>query len=129
MYAHDADDRPKQTVARTAPRDLWNDRTGVISPQVLQKFYVSVTPKIAVPISKLAARQVLSAYEIWCIDMTSADVASAFRIEDEAKLGFWHALIIASAVKAGAAKLLTEDLNSGQLVAGVFIENPFANNR
>jgi predicted nucleic acid-binding protein len=126
VYAHDVDDRSKQAVARDALRGLWNDATGVISPQVLQEFYVSVTRKIAAPISKEAARQVISAYAIWCIDVTSADVAAALRIEDDAKIGFWDALIIASAAKAGATKLLTEDLNPGQVVAGIMIENPFA---
>jgi predicted nucleic acid-binding protein len=46
-------------------------------------------------------------------------------IEDEAKIGFWGALIVAAAAKAGARRLLSEDLNAGQTIAGVLIENPF----
>jgi predicted nucleic acid-binding protein len=126
VYAHDIDDRSKRAVARDVLRELWNDGTGVISPQVLQEFYVNVTRKIAVPISKGAARRVISAYAIWCTDVSSSDVTAAFRIEDEAKIGFWDALIVASAAKAGATKLLTEDLDPGQIVAGIIIENPFA---
>ena len=126
VYAHDIDERSKRAVARDVLRDLWNDRNGVVSPQVLQEFYVSVTRKIAVPISKEAAREVVSAYAIWCIDVTSADVTAAFRIEDEARISFWDALIVAAAAKCGATKLLTEDLNPGQVVSGVTIENPFA---
>jgi len=125
VYAHDVDDLSKHDLARDALRELWNDGTGVLSPQVLQEFYVNVTRKIATPLAKDAARLVVSTYTIWCIDVTSADVAAAFRIEDEAKLGFWDALIIASASKAGAARLLSEDLNAGQTIAGVLIENPF----
>jgi predicted nucleic acid-binding protein len=126
VYAHDIDERSKRAVARDVLRDLWNDGNGVVSPQVLQEFYVSVTRKIAVPISKEAARQVVSAYAIWCIDVTSADVTAAFQIEDEARISFWDALIVAAAAKCGATKLLTEDLNPGQVVSGVTIENPFA---
>jgi predicted nucleic acid-binding protein len=126
VYAHDIDERAKRAVAREVLRELWNDGTGVISPQVLQEFYVSVTRKIVVPISKAAARQIISAYALWCTEVTSSDVAAAFRIEDEAQIGFWDALIVAAAAKSGAAKLLTEDLNPGQIVAGVMIENPFA---
>jgi predicted nucleic acid-binding protein len=114
VYAHDIDERSKRAVAREGLRDLWNDGTGVVSPQVLQEFYVNVTRKIAVPISREAARQIVGAYALRCTDVTSSDVAAAFRIEDEA------------AAKSGAAKLLTEDLNPGQIVAGVMIENPFA---
>jgi len=126
VYAHDIDDRSKHELARDALRELWNDGTGLLSPQVLQEFYVNVTRKIATPLAKDAARLVVSTYAIWCVDVTSADVAAAFRIEDEAKIGFWDALIVASASKAGAARLLSEDLNAGQTIAGVLIENPFS---
>jgi predicted nucleic acid-binding protein len=126
VYAHDIDDRSKRAAARNVLRDLWNDGNGLVSPQVLQEFYVTVTRKIAAPISKEAARQVVSAYAIWCIDVTSADMTAAFRIEDEARISFWDALIVAAAAKGGATKLLTEDLNPGQVVAGIKIENPFA---
>lgn len=126
VYAHDVDDLVKRDLARDALRGLWNDGTGLLSPQVLQEFYVNVTRKIATPLAKDAARQVLSTYAIWCVDVTAADVAAAFRIEDEAKIGFWDALIIASASKAGAARVLSEDLNAGQTIAGVLIENPFS---
>jgi len=126
VYAHDVDDVSKHDLARDALRELWNDGTGVLSPQVLEEFYVNVTRKIAMPLAKDAARLVVSTYAIWCVDVTSADVTAAFRIEDEATIGFWDALIIASASKAGAARILSEDLNAGQTIAGVLIENPFA---
>ena len=35
-------------------------------------------------------------------------------------------LILAAAVKSGATRLLSEDLNPGQKIAGLHIENPFA---
>jgi predicted nucleic acid-binding protein len=126
VYAHDVDDRLKHDLARNALRGLWIDGTGLLSPQVLQEFYVNVTRKIATPLAKDAARLVVSTYAIWCVDVTSADVAAAFRIEDEAKIGFWDALIVASAAKAGAERLLSDDLNAGQSIAGVLIENPFS---
>ena len=125
VYAHDLDDRVKHTAARDVLRALWDDGAGVLSPQVLQEFYVNVTRKIAKPLAKSTARQVVSAYATWCIDITAAEVAAAFAIEDAARIGFWDALIIASAAAAGAGRLLSEDLNSGQTIAGVLIENPF----
>ncbi|MGH9739896.1 MAG: hypothetical protein ACRD4X_15110 [Candidatus Acidiferrales bacterium] len=54
------------------------------------------------------------------------EVSKAFRIEDESQIGFWDALIVASAVRAGAERILSEDLNAGQRIAGILIENPFA---
>jgi predicted nucleic acid-binding protein len=93
---------------------------------VLQEFYVNVTRKIPHPISKDSARLVVSNYVIWCVDTTHAEISTAFRIEDEHRIGFWDALIIASALKSGANRILSEDLNAGQTMAGIRIENPFA---
>jgi len=69
---------------------------------------------------------VVHSYSIWCTETTPAEIAAAFRIEDEAKIGFWHALVVASAAKCGATRILSEDLNAGQRIAGIRIENPFA---
>jgi predicted nucleic acid-binding protein len=126
IYAHDVDARKKHEIARGVLRQLWSERTGALSPQVLQEFYVNVTRKIASPLSKPSARAVVDSYVVWCVDTTPADISAAFRIEDEAGIGFWDALILAAARKAGADRLLTEDLNSGQVIAGVRIENPFS---
>jgi predicted nucleic acid-binding protein len=54
-----------------------------------------------------------------------AEMASAFRIEDESRIGFWDAPIVSSASKSGATRILSEDLNTGQRIAGILIENPF----
>ena len=52
-------------------------------------------------------------------------MVAAFQIEDDARIGFWDALIIAVAIRSGAMRVLSEDLNAGQAIAGVIIENPF----
>jgi predicted nucleic acid-binding protein len=126
IYAHDVDAASKHEVAKKALRELWSERTGVISMQVLQEFYVNVTRKIASPLPKDAARSVVNSYSIWCTETTPAEIAAAFRIEDDAKIGFWHALVVASAAKCGATRILSEDLSAGQRIAGIRIENPFA---
>ena len=126
MYAHDVAAGAKHQIAETVLRELWSERAGVLSVQVLQEFYVNVTRKIPVPLSKEAARQVVSNYEIWCTETTSAEVSAAFRIEDESRIGFWNALIVSSAAKSGATRLLSEDFNAGQRIAGIVIENPFS---
>jgi predicted nucleic acid-binding protein len=125
VYAHDVDQGQKHQTARDILIELMQDRSGALSPQVLQEFYVNVTRKIAKPLSKRAAREIVEDWSVWCIETTAAEVAAAFRIEDEAKISFWDALILASAVKAGAEALLSEDLSSGQKVAGIRIRNPF----
>jgi predicted nucleic acid-binding protein len=125
IYAHDVDAREKHAVAKDLLRDLWSERCGVVSMQVLQEFYVNVTRKIASPIPKDAARLVVNTYSIWCVETTPAEISAAFRIEDESRIGFWDALIVASAVKSGAIRILSEDMNAQQKISGIRIENPF----
>lgn len=126
IYAHDIDAGLKHEIAKNVIRELWSERTGLLSTQVLQEFYVNVVRKIASPLSRVSARAVIHSYGSWCIETALADVLTAFQVEDESQIGFWDALIIASAARGGAARLLSEDLNAGQTVLGVRLENPFA---
>ena len=125
IYAHDADAKSKHGLAKSVLAELWSQRTGVLSMQVLQEFYVNVTRKIAVPLPKNVARMLVNSYAIWCVETTPAEISSAFQIEDESRIGFWDALIVASALKCGAIRILSEDLNAGQMISGMRIENPF----
>lgn len=125
IYAHDVDQKEKHPIAQKLLIDLVRTQNGVLSPQVLQEFYVNVTRKIAKPLAKRAAREIVEDFSVWCIDTTAADVVTAFRIVHESRISFWDALICASALKSGAKVILSEDLNAGQKIVGIRIENPF----
>lgn len=125
IYAHDIDAKDRHEAAKAALAELWNDRSGLLSTQVLQEFYVNVTRKISHPLAKSSARLVISTYAPWCVDTGLSEITTAFRIEDENKISFWDALIVASAFKGGASRILSEDMNAGQKIAGMRIENPF----
>ncbi len=126
IYAHDVDAKAKHEIAKGLLSELWALRTGALSMQVLQEFYVNVTRKIQSPLSKRDARPVVESYAAWCIETTREEIATAFRLEDDCRIGFWDALILAAAIKCGASRILSEDLNAGQRIAGIQIENPFA---
>jgi predicted nucleic acid-binding protein len=51
-------------------------------------------------------------------------IGEASEIEERYQLSFWDALIVAAARRSGATRLLSEDLNAGQEIEGVLIENP-----
>ena len=71
------------------------------------------------------ARQIVEDLSVFCNSTGPAEMRTAFRIEDESGISFRDALICASAFKMGAHTVLSEDLNHGQVIAGVRIENPF----
>ncbi len=66
---------------------------------------------------------------IWCVNLTPLELEAAFRIEDGSRIGFWDALIVAAAMRAGATTLLSEDLTAGRVISGVRIRNPFATSK
>jgi predicted nucleic acid-binding protein len=126
IYAHDLDAGQRNTLSADILRDLWENRTGIISTQVLQEFYVNVTRKIGNPLPKSKARGIIEIYLAWPVELNDAKtVLAASEIEERHMLSFWDALIVASARNAEAEKILTEDLNHGQRIEGILIENPF----
>ncbi|HWG18388.1 MAG TPA: PIN domain-containing protein [Acidobacteriaceae bacterium] len=125
IYAHDEDEPMKRSAASARLLALAKSGSLALSPQVLQEFYVNATRKLAKPLPKGAARQIVEDFSGWCISTGPTEVMMACRIEDESGISFWDALICASALKAGAQTILSEDLNHGQKIAGIEIESPF----
>ena len=127
IYAHDQDAGKKYAVASKLVEELWGNHLGVVSTQVLQEFYVNITRKIPKPIPKAAAAVYVERYFVWPVVRISATtIRKAFEIETRDRLSFWDAMIVSAALHAGAATILSEDMNSGQKIAGINIVNPFA---
>ncbi len=122
VYAHDADSGDKQRIAANVIAEIMDARSGVLSIQVLQEFYNTVTRKLRSAITRDIARDLLRSYSTWAIQpLTAEDVVAASFLEQSHQLSFWDALI----VQAAAKKLLSEDLQHGRLISGVTVENPF----
>ncbi len=129
LYAHDASESARQPTARAVLEQLWADGTGTLSTQVLQEFYVVATGKLKVPLRPAEAREIIGLYSAWpVVVLGPALILNASRLHEDGGISFWDALIIEAASVAGAERLLTEDLQHGQLIAGIRIENPFAAN-
>jgi predicted nucleic acid-binding protein len=126
LYAHDRTDQRKQQRAEDLLRRLWSTRTGAISTQVLQEFYSVATRRWSPRLERNHARQIVATYGAWrCIQIDVHAILAATDLEERHQLAFWDALIVVAARRAGADRLYTEDLNHGQVIDGVRIENPF----
>jgi len=125
IYAHDRDAGPRRDRARQLCEQLWRDRSGCLSVQVLQEFYVTVTRKLRTPVARANARELVRVYASWVISPTTPDtVIRATELGEMAEIGFWDGLIVAAAEQSGAEVLYSEDLNDGQVIGGVRVVNP-----
>jgi predicted nucleic acid-binding protein len=52
IYAHDLAAKEKRLTAEALLSELWANRNGVLSPQVLQEFYVNATRKLSKPLPR-----------------------------------------------------------------------------
>jgi len=126
VYSHDVDAEQKHQIAQNTLLELWKNRNGVLSVQVLQEFYVTMTRKVLHPIPPNSVKNIIRDYFSWHIEINDLNsILIASRIGEDYKISFWYALIVAAALKAKADKILTEDLQAGQIIEGIPIENPF----
>lgn len=126
LYAHDRGAGDKQARAARLLAQLWENRSGVLSPQVLQEFLVNALRKLQSPLALPKARDIVRTYGVWVTrDAKVDDVLRATELMELTGFSFWDSLIIASAEAAGAEVLYSEDMQHGQQVAGLTILNPF----
>ena len=127
LYAKDASEREKQPIAEALMRELWQSRTGRLSVQVLNEYFVNVTQKLDPGLTKDEAwsdMEALSAWHPQGIDFGL--LTSAHRIYGRYGLSWWDSLIIAAAVALDCDEILSEDLSAGQVYQGILVVNPFA---
>jgi len=127
VYAHDRGAGPRHGTARALLAELWGNRGGSLSTQVLQEFYAVATRKLKPPIARQEARAIVAAYGEWCDVATEPQlIVAASRLEEEHSISFWDSLIVQAALRAGADRLVSEDLQHGRRFGSLMIENPFA---
>jgi predicted nucleic acid-binding protein len=125
VYAHDLSAGDRHAKASAVIESLWEAETGVISTQVLQEFYVTVTRKIKDTLTPVEAREIIRNYLAWPMQNNDPETTiRASEIEEKHRLSFWDALIVAAALRLQAKKIITEDLNHGQIIEGILVENP-----
>jgi predicted nucleic acid-binding protein len=126
-YLFDDAEPEKQKLAGERLRSEQRQRELVVSTQVLQELYASLT-KGPQPIASaaVAERAVQHAAGLSVVQVDVPLVLQAITRSREQSLSFWDALIVGAALGAGCSVLLSEDLNDGQLFEKLRVTNPFA---
>jgi predicted nucleic acid-binding protein len=126
-YLFDDAEREKQSLAGERLRSEQRERELVVSTQVLQELYASLT-KGAQPIATvaIAEKAVQHAAGLSVVQVDVPLILQAITRSREQSLSFWDALIVGAALSAECSVLLSEDLNDGQLFGKLRVTNPFA---
>ena len=124
VYAQDAGTPRKQRKSRQLIASLAESADGVISTQVLQEFFVAATRKLGV--APLAAKGIVKTLAVFeTVQVSPALIQEAIDCSILNQLSFWDSLILVAAASAGCGSVLSEDLNPGQAVLGMKVQNPF----
>ena len=102
IYAHDTSAGAKRDRAVWLLEELWESRSGCLSVQVFQEFYVNITRKVAHPLESSAAAQILADLSVWRVHASEVrDVLAAIEIQRRYGIAFWDAMILQSAARLG----------------------------
>jgi predicted nucleic acid-binding protein len=124
VYQLDKRDLDKRNTCRGIVRDLVGRNDAVISTQVLQEFYVICTTKLK--LKPVFVKGLIHGFEnMEVVTIGTELIKEAIDASVQNDVSFWDSLIIVSAEAARCKYLYTEDLNDGQIIRNVRIQNPF----
>lgn len=125
IYAEASDEPAKRQAALALLKQLYENASGVLSTQVLREYCNVALKKLKLPAAHLRAQ--LDLYEQFeVIQITPALIRAGLDLRQTRSVSFYDAIILASAQTAGCSELFSEDFNTGEMICGVQIINPFA---
>ena len=124
LYSDDKAAPAKQSRALALVAEHRRAGTGVVSMQVLQEYFVTVTRKLGVD-AAIARRKVelLAEFDVAAPEL--GDILGAIDLHRLHGLSFWDALVLRTAKQSGCTILFSEDMQDRREIDGVRIVNPF----
>jgi predicted nucleic acid-binding protein len=124
VYADDPREPAKRHKALDLIKEHRRCRTGVVSIQVLQEYFVAATGKLKLD-AGLARQKVEIFARFNVAELKVDDILAAIDMHRLHRISLWDALILRCAAQSGCSVLFTEDMRHGQVIDGVRIVNPF----
>jgi len=123
VYTDDKASPAKQRRALDLIAEHRRARTGVVSLQVLQEYFVTVTHKLHLD-PRIARRKVELIAEFDIASQEVADKLAAIDLHRLHDVSFRDALVLRAAKQAGCSIHLSEDMQGNREIDGVQIVNP-----
>jgi predicted nucleic acid-binding protein len=127
VYLFDTRDSRRSAIAATLLAEAQRDRRAVISFQVVQETLNVLVRKLTPPMSAADARDTFREVlePLWQVMPSPRLYGHALDLRERYGFSFYDSLIVAAALEGGCTRLLSEDLQNGQEIEGLRIENPF----
>jgi predicted nucleic acid-binding protein len=127
VYSFDSDAPAKARRAEKLIRSGLETGNGIVSYQVVQEFLNVALQRFAEPMSGFAAEEYLNSVfrPLLAVHSSPALFISALQIYGRHQFSWHDSLIVAAAQEAECSVLYSEDMQHGQRIADLRIENPF----
>ena len=125
VYMLDSTDLDKREVAVRLVNQLVDDENGCISFQVVQETLNVITGKMGIAHETALEFMDDTLIPLWKIDPKTELYLRALDVQARYGFSFYDSLIIAAALEAGCTRLYSEDMQHGQRIEGLTIQNPF----
>ncbi len=127
VYLFDTRDPRRNAIASELIARARRDGNGVISFQVVQETLNVLVRRLDPPLSLTEKRKLLNnvLVPLWRIHPSPALYARGLEIQERYGYAFYDSLILAAALQAGCTRVLSEDMQHGQQIETLVIENPF----
>ena len=126
VYAFDNGEPEKCVVAKKLIHDFGSDGNLVLSTQVLQELYVTLTNVGRALLTLENAEEIVNDFaEFPLIQVDKNIISRAMKRHRNKAFSFWDALIVEAALQSGCSQLLSEDMQDGLVIDSLRIRNPF----
>ncbi len=127
VYAFDQANERKRAVAHQLIASAAEEQTGIISFQVVQETLRVLTTKARTGTGTAQALQFMDEIlvPLWKVMPRPQLYRRGLAVQQRYGYSFYDSLIIAAAIEAGCDRILSEDLQHGQRIDNLVIEDPF----
>lgn len=125
VYSVDERTPEKKVIASNLLNEASRSKNGIISTQSLQEFYNAAVKKLN--LSKQAAKEYVDFFskQFPVKEISIPLIIKAIDISIKNGFSFWDSLILSAANDTGCILVYSEDMNSGQIICGTKVLNPF----
>ncbi len=118
---------PEEAGNRAIAHGILDSADCALSVQVLMEFYAQATRTTRIgALTHAEATGIMTAWRRFPVQPQTVELLDrAMALRERHKLSIWDSAIIAAAGLLGCSVVLTEDMQNGQVIAGVRVVNPF----